>query len=190
MRMFLRRGGPGRDPLPVAMSGVRGGERILQIGAGEPRITGALAAKAGINGHAAAVAPDEQSARRTVRSAEQAAALIEVHVATLDALPFDPASFDVIVVHNLDAFVAGLARGAREAAVREWHRVLRKGGRVVVIEPGTRTGIGALLRPGPKPDDGYESTGGSVETLKAGGFSSARLLADREGYRFIEALKT
>jgi ubiquinone/menaquinone biosynthesis C-methylase UbiE len=190
MRMFLRRSGPGRDPLPVAMSGVRGGERILQIGPGEPRIAGALAAKAGINGHAAAVVRDEPAARRMVKSAEQAAALIEVHVASFDALPFEPASFDVAVVHNVDGFIDALPDGARVAAVRESHRVLRKGGRVVVIEAGTRTGIGALLRPAPKPDERYAAAGGTVAALKAGGFTSARILADREGYRFIEGLKT
>src|SRR5690606_35869699 len=117
------------------------------------RIVGALAAKVGINGHAAAVAPDEQAARRAVRSAEQAAALLEVHLATLDALPFDAGSFDVVVVHNLDGLLAGLGEDARAAAVREWHRVLRPAGRVVVIEPGTRTGLGALLRPAPRPDE-------------------------------------
>ena len=188
--MFLRRSGPGRDPLPVAMSGVRSGERILQIGAGEPRIAGPLAAKVGINGHAAGVVRDEPAAKRMVRSAEQAAALVEVHVAEYAALPFEPESFDVVVVHNTDAFIADLPDDARAAAIREVHRVLRAGGRVVVIEAGTPTGIGALVKRGPKPDERYEAAGGTVAALKAGGFRAARLLADREGYRFIEGLKT
>jgi ubiquinone/menaquinone biosynthesis C-methylase UbiE len=188
MRMFLRRSGPGRDPLPVAMSGVRAGERVLQVGVGEPGTSGALAAKVGINGHAAGVVLDEAAARRVVKSAEQAAALMEVHVASFDALPFDDASFDVVVVHNLDAFVGALAEDARATMVREWRRVLRQGGRVVVIEAGTRTGIGALLRPGPKPDAASEGGADTMAALKAG-FTSARLLADREGYRFLEGLK-
>jgi len=189
MRMFLRRSGPGRDPLPVAMSGVRGGERILQLGVGEPRIAGALAAKAGINGNAAAVVRDEAGARRMVKSAEQAAALIEVHVAPFDALPFDAASFDVVVVHNGDGLLAALGDDERGAAMRECHRVLRKGGRVVVLEAGTRTGLGALLHAAPTPDERYESAGGTLGVLRGAGFSASRLLADREGYRFLEGLK-
>jgi SAM-dependent methyltransferase len=190
MRMFLRRSGPGRDPLPVAMSGVRSGERILQVGAGEPRIAGALAAKAGINGHAAAVVLDEREARRAVKGAEKAAALIEVHVAPYDALPFEPGSFDVAIVHNVDGFVGALAEEARAAAFREIHRVLRTGGRAVVIEAGVRAGIGALLRAAPTPGERDQAAGETVGALKSGGFTSSRLLADREGYRFVEGLKT
>lgn len=189
MRMFLRRSGPGRDPLAVAMSGVRSGERVLQIGTGQPGITGALAAKAGMNGHAAAVVLDADAARRAVKSAEQAAALIEVHVAPFEALPFDTGSFDVVVIHNVGAFGA-LAGEPRTAAVRECHRVLRLGGRAVVIEPGTRAGIRALLRRVPKAVEHAEPGAGTVAALKAGGFGSARLLADREGDRFIEGVKT
>ncbi len=188
--MFLRRSGPGRDPLPVAMSGVRSGERVLQVGVGDPGTSGALAAMVGISGHAAGVVLDEAAARRVVKSAEQAAALIEVHVSRFEALPFDDASFDVVIVHNLDAFVDALADNARAAVAREWRRVLRQGGRVVVIERGTRTGIGALLRPGPKSDGEPAGGRGAMAALEAGGFTSARLLADREGYRFLEALKT
>jgi hypothetical protein len=36
MRMFLRQSTVGREPLAIAMSGVRMGERLLQIGRDSP----------------------------------------------------------------------------------------------------------------------------------------------------------
>jgi len=189
MRGFLRKTNLARDPLAVAMSGVRIGERVLQIGINDARIVGALAAKAGISGHAAAVLADDHAAARAKKGAEQAGALIDVRVAPLHALPFDGSAFDVVVIHNLDGFLAALASGPRAAALRECHRVLRIGGRALAIEPGTRTGLGALLHLTAKSDPGYETAGGTTGALREAGFTAARLLADREGLRFIEGLK-
>ena len=64
MRMFLRKSRVGRDPLVMTMSGVRLGERLLQIGVDDPAVLGALAAKVGLSGHAAVVTLDERSAER------------------------------------------------------------------------------------------------------------------------------
>ena len=48
--MFLRHSAVGREPLAVAMSGVRMGERLLQISADDTSVVGALAAKPGLSG--------------------------------------------------------------------------------------------------------------------------------------------
>ena len=66
MRMFLRKVAA-CEPLAVAMSGVRLGERLLQIGVDDPPLLGALAAKVGLSGHAAVVTLDERSARARAR---------------------------------------------------------------------------------------------------------------------------
>jgi ubiquinone/menaquinone biosynthesis C-methylase UbiE len=186
--MFLRKRATRRDPLPVAMSGVRSGERLLQIGVGDPRLSGMLAAKVGIGGHAAMVVVDERAAARAQKGAERAAALLDVHVAPLDHLPFDPGSFDVAIVHGLDRLLPALTRDARSALLRDVLRVLRSGGRAVVIEAGEPTGLRALLS-SEKRDDEYDGSGGAVAALEAAGFRAARLLADREGYRFSEGIK-
>jgi ubiquinone/menaquinone biosynthesis C-methylase UbiE len=172
------------------MSGVRMGERVLQIGVDDPRVAGAIGAKVGLSGHAAMVVDDEQAAARARAGIADAGGLVDLHVAGSDALPFDDRSFDALVVHNMDGGLAGLAAGRRAARLAEWRRVLRDGGRVVVIEAGTRSGIGALLRPGPKPPAGYEEGGGTVGVLEGAGFRPVRLLGDREGFKFIEGLKT
>ena len=52
--MFLRKTKQ-RDPLPVTMSGVRMGERLLQVGGDAAALAGALAAKVGLSGAAAIV---------------------------------------------------------------------------------------------------------------------------------------
>ncbi len=60
MRMFLRRPVAGQDPLPVSMTGARAGERVLQVGGDDPALAGLLAAKPGLNGHAAIVVATEE----------------------------------------------------------------------------------------------------------------------------------
>ena len=62
MRMFLRKSRVERDPLAVTMSGVRLGEKALQIGEGDMRVMALIAAKAGLTGTAAIVVLDDQAA--------------------------------------------------------------------------------------------------------------------------------
>jgi SAM-dependent methyltransferase len=185
---FLRKTAA-RDPLPVTMSGVRMGERLLQVGVNDARLAGLLAAKVGLSGHAAMIVTDETAAARARAGIAEAGGLVDLHVTGLDALPFEPDSFDAIVVHNMDNRLASIDGGTRASVVSEWRRVLRVGGRIVVIEAGTRGGLGALLRSGPKLDADYERSGGTIATLESAGFRPVRLLGDREGYKFIEGLK-
>jgi ubiquinone/menaquinone biosynthesis C-methylase UbiE len=186
---FLRKSAA-RDPLPVTMSGVRMGERLLQVGVNEARLAGLLAAKVGLSGHAAMIVRDEAAAARARAGIDDAGVLVDLHVSPLDTLPFPPDAFDAIVVHNMDNLLASINGTQRAATVGEWRRVLRHGGRIVVIEGGTRGGLGALLRPGPKTDADYERGGGTIATLETAGFRPVRLLGDREGYKFIEGLNT
>jgi hypothetical protein len=73
--------------------------------------------------------------------------------------------------------------------LREWHRVLRTGGRVMTIEAGAAGGLKGLLRH-PRGDAAYDASGGVVSALEAAGFRAVRVLADREGYKFAEGIKT
>ncbi len=106
----------------------------------------------------------------------------------LHALPFDDNAFDVIVVHGLSGLLSSLDASARIAALRESARVLRQGGRIVIIESGPRAGIGGLVRP-QRTDKAYDESGGAAGALAAAGFRASRVLAEREGYRFSEGMK-
>jgi SAM-dependent methyltransferase len=189
MRGFLRKSTISREPLPVTMIGVRMGERALQIGVTDVRLAALIAAKPGISGHAAIVAIDERAAERARSAAAESGALVDVHVAPVAALPFSDDAFDVVVIHGAAEILAPLDRGARAGAMTECHRVLRGGGRLIALEPGTRSGLAALIRRAPAPDRSYDTAGGTAAALEDAGFKAVRLLADREGYRFVEGLK-
>jgi ubiquinone/menaquinone biosynthesis C-methylase UbiE len=190
MRRFLRKSTVEREPLAVAMIGVRMGDRVLQIGLGEPRLTSTLAARPGLSGHAAIVVHDQQDAERAQAAAGEAGLLIDVHVAPMTALPLADGTFDVVIVHNAASALAALETHARTQAVAEGRRVLRDGGRLIALETGTPGGLRAVLRRAPAADPGYEASGGTAAVLEAAGFKAVRLLADRDGYRFFEGLKT
>ena len=187
--MFLRKAKQRREPIPVTMSGVRMGERLLQVGIDDAPTAGAIAAKVGLSGSAVAVVQNETAAAQARASAEHAGVLVEVHVAPLDRLPFDDAAFDVVVVHSARGLLPGLDETQRPAAARDWSRVLRHGGRVVIIEPGPKSGLRSLLGGTPAVDPAYEASGGTTTLLAASGFRAVRVVGQLEGFTFIEGLK-
>lgn len=184
--MFLRKSRV--EPLPVTMSAVRMGERLLQIGIDDPGLASALAAKVGLSGNAAIVVTDNADAARARAAATSAGVLVDVQVTPLAMLPFESGMFDLVIAHSVRGLVSSLDANARTAALREWHRVLRTGGRVMTIEAGPAGGLRGLLRQ-PHPDDAYAVSGGVVGALEAAGFRPVRVLAEREGYRFAEGIK-
>ena len=188
--MFLRKPAITGDPLAVTMSGVRMGERLLQIGGLDAKLAAQLAAKPGISGHVVIVVANEREAGRARAAAAESGALVDVQSAPINALPFGAGEFDVLVLHGAAGVLAPLDAMARTGALREVRRVLRGGGRVVAMEPGTPIGLGALLRSAKPVDPAYEGAGGTIRALETAGFKPVRLLADREGTRFIEGIKT
>jgi SAM-dependent methyltransferase len=177
------------EPLPVAMTGVRMGERLLQVGIDDPVTVGALAKKVGLSGVNALVALTDAEARRAKAAADAAGVLIDVQVTRLNRLPFDAGSFDVVVVHATRGMLAANAPEYRVWCLQESRRMLRQGGRIVIIEAARRGGLAGLLRRH-RVDEQYERTGGAEGALKAEGFNPVRVLGEVEGYNFTEGLKT
>jgi SAM-dependent methyltransferase len=184
--MFLRKSR--LEPLPVTMSAVHMGERVLQIGVDDAAVTSAIAAKVGLSGNAAIAVTDNRDAVRAHGAAANAGVLVDVKVTPLAQLPFDNEAFDLVIVHSMRGLLSSLDANARLAAMREWHRVIRHGGRAMTIEPGVVSGIKSLMQPRHR-DGAYEGGGGVVSALESAGFRPVRLLADREGYKFAEGIK-
>jgi ubiquinone/menaquinone biosynthesis C-methylase UbiE len=170
------------DPLGVSMAGAKLGDRFLFIGCDDPSMIAGLAAKVGLTGRACAVDSDAKRAEEAERIALAEGALIEASAAALDALPFDPESFDLVVVRDL---AKGRAKDAQAGIAREAHRVLRPGGRAMIIDSMPRGGMFA----GKSTTEPSKEALALVDLLKAQGFVAVRALAEREGLRFVEGVK-
>jgi hypothetical protein len=176
LRMLMRRGrGPAMDPLQVSMTGVRMGERFLQIGCHDRALLSGLAAKVGLSGTAALAAFDDDQAKRGSGVGAKIGALIETHKIEGLTLPFDSDQFDMVVVDDTNGAYGMIDEATRVAYLRDAKRTVRQGGRIEVIE-----GIAAKRAAG---HDGSRD-------LAAAGFKPVRVLAEKDGFRFIEGLRT
>ena len=172
------------EPLAVSMSGVKLGDRLLMIGSSDPVLMAALASKAGLTGRACLVDAPVSKLEAAAAAVEQQGALIESFAAPLTALPFDPESFDVVVLRSA---LSAIAPAERAAAAGEAMRVVRPGGRCIAVEDTPRGGLWAAVT---GRGSGIAGAGqAAVDQLTAAGFRGVRLLAEREGIAFVEGLK-
>jgi ubiquinone/menaquinone biosynthesis C-methylase UbiE len=114
--------------------------------------------------------------------------LIEVETASTTHLPVDEGSFDLAIVDDTGGLFSSMRAEDRVATVRELARVVRPGGRAMIIGTAPRQGLGALLsraQSGPS----LAASGDATRALEADGFRAARTLAEREGLVFVEGIK-
>lgn len=173
------------DPLAVTMAGVKLGDRLLVMGTADTALIAALAGKAGLTGRACALDASESATTTAARLIEREGALVETYTAPWAMLPFDRDAFDVVVLRNV---LNSIDADARLRSAVDVHRVLRAGGRAVVIDDQSRGKLGGLVRSG-STDPQYERSGGAVHVLEASGFRAVRTLAAREGQTFVEGVK-
>jgi ubiquinone/menaquinone biosynthesis C-methylase UbiE len=181
--MPIRRGGSAYS-LVIGMTGAKMGDRVAQIGCAHGGRLAAIASQVGLSGRAVAIVPDEDSAARARKGAAQGGVLVEVDVAPTTRLPLDDAAFDLAVIDDTGGLLTGMRAEDRVATVREAIRVLRPGGRVMVIGALPRGGLGALFTRAPNGPSFDPAS-----SLQADGFMSVRTLAEREGLRFTEGIK-
>src|SRR3954452_16811685 len=184
--MFLKRDNP--HTLAVGMTGVKMGDRLLQIGCAHGGRLGAIAAKVGLSGRAVALVPDPDGALRARKGAEHAGVLVDIQTAPATRLPLDDNAFDLVVADDTGGLFGTMADADLRASVHEMVRVLRPGGRVVMIGATPATGLGAMLSRGAAAPP-FVSSGDAVNALNANGFRSARIIGEREGLAFAEAVK-
>ena len=180
-RSFRRREEP--HLLTVRMAGVKMGDRIVQIGCVDGSRLAAVAGQVGLSGAALAILPDDASAARARSGAARAGVLVEVEVAPPTQLKAADGAFDLALFDDTGGLLTAMSASERTAALREAFRVLRPGGRVMIIGAAKRVGLAALFA----KDQVVSSD--LTPHLQSGGFRTVRTLAEREGLVFVEGLK-
>jgi ubiquinone/menaquinone biosynthesis C-methylase UbiE len=172
--------------LEISMAGVKRGSKILQIYGQDASLISTLAGIVGLSGRACAVVADQEQVAVFEQAASTAGVFVEITASPLPTLPYDQGSFDVVFVKDV---LRQLQQNKRVACVQQMYRLLRPGGRCLVIEKLTRGGLGALFSK-QVLDKQYEILGGAQGSLKAEGFLCVRILADRDGISFTEGTRT
>src|SRR5712672_4383514 len=98
MSLFARGGDP--YMLVDGMTGVKMGDRLLQLGCAHGGRLGAVASRVGLSGQAVAIVPDDASAARARKGAAEAGVLVEVEVGPPTRLALADQAFDVAVVDD------------------------------------------------------------------------------------------
>ena len=134
----------------LAKAELKPGERVLDVACGTGVVT-RMAAKA--------VGPDQRvtgldlnPGMLAVARASQDAASIDWMESDADALPFDDGKFDVVLCQMGLQFIQN-----KLAALREMHRVLTPGGRILVSVPGPKPKIFAVMGNGVSRHFGEEA---------------------------------
>jgi hypothetical protein len=173
LRMLTKKRAREMDPLHVSMTGVRMGERFLEIGCRDRALLSGLAAKVGLSGSAAVAALDPIDARNAEAIGRKVGALIEVQM--IDggrSWPYSDEQFDMIVVDDTEDTFGG--RAEKSVILSAARRALRRGGRIEIIGREQSN----------VPNYDIEND------LVAAGFKPVRLLAERDGFRFVEGLRS
>ena len=172
------------EPLVVSMCGLKLGHRFLVIGTSDLELVARLAGKVGLTGRACLLGESAAQTAAAAAAVEQQGALVESFTAPFTSLPFEARAFDAVVLRNV---LGAIEPSRRSAAMHEVMRVVRPGGRGIALEDLPKGGIRALVtgRGGGTPSAGPIA----VELLTAAGFRGVRLLAEREGFAFVEGVK-
>jgi SAM-dependent methyltransferase len=180
MRLFRR---SEVDDLPVAMSGVKLADRVLVIGCSDPLLIAKLALKVGLTGRACAVDESPDRVAGAQRVAEREGTLIETAAAPGLKIPYESEGFDLVVVRE----VASPPPERLARALVEALRVLRRGGRCLLIEGAAASRVAGLFRrAGGATVHDLEGTSRAVINA---GFAAVRTLAERDGVLFVEGVK-
>ena len=113
------------------------GERVLDVGCGTGTLAIAAKKRVGPTGTVTGVDAAAEMIERAMKKAGRARVDVTFQTAAAEQLPFADGSFDVVLSSLM---LHHLPRDTRAAGVREMHRVLRPGGRLLAVDFGRPSG--------------------------------------------------
>ena len=134
----------------VGLARLQPGETVLDVGCGTGTLAIVAKRRVGPNGSIYGVDASAEMIDRAKRKARRGGVDVSFRNGVVEALPYPDASFDVVLSTLM---LHHLPRKARQECAREIRRVLKPGGRVLIVdfgtgEHGTKSLIGHFHRHG------------------------------------------
>lgn len=129
-RMLLGREGKLRD-LTVQWAQVKPDEDVLEVGCGTGSLTLAAKRQVGPSGAVCGIDVLPEMIAQSSRKAAEAGADVDFRLGSINAIPYEDGSFDVVLCSFMIFHMSEMVRRQGLAEVR---RVLRPGGRLFVID--------------------------------------------------------
>ena len=131
---FLSRGKEGEmREKALRLARLSSGESVLDIGCGTGTLAIAAKRRVGATGMACGVDASPQMLARAIKKACKAGLEVDFRNAAVEALPFRDSQFDVVLSTLM---LHHLPEKLRQECLREVRRVLKPGGRVLIIDFG------------------------------------------------------
>ncbi len=161
--------------LPLELAAIRPGERVLDVGCGTGDLTLRAARQAGPSGKVYGIDAAPGMVAEAKRKAKRAKTAVQFLVEPVEALGFPDGSFDValssLVMHHLPGDL-------KRRALIEVRRILRPGGRLVIVDFQPTANPPSIWQPGGLVARAHKQQPPTVEQVQAGLAPLAALLRD------------
>lgn len=156
----------------VDLAELRPGDTVLEVGCGTGAVARTARARVGPGGRVLGIDPSAEMIAVARRKAARKHLDIDFRVAGIEALPFPDASVDValssLMMHHLPGDL-------KQTGLAEVRRVLKPGGRLVIVDFGKRrSGLSRLILSAVVPHSGEHAVEDLVPVLEAAGFGDFR----------------
>jgi ubiquinone/menaquinone biosynthesis C-methylase UbiE len=120
------------------LAAIRPGESVLEVGCGTGELTRRARSRAGSAAIVAGIDPSAEMIGVARAKSQRAGLGIDYRVAAIEALPFVDASFDVVLSSLM---MHHLPEDLKQLGLAEVRRVLKPGGRLLIVDMKRPTGF-------------------------------------------------
>ena len=155
----------------LEVASIAAGEAVLDVGCGTGSLALAAKRQVGDSGSVEGIDPSPEMIGRARDKAARRGLEIVFEVAGAEKLPFSDERFDAVLCTLAFHHIPEESRGK---AIEEMRRVVKPGGRLLIVEPEKPRGISALLHPGAifRAHHAGPALGRALDRMKRAGFAA------------------